>query len=85
MVRRRCWGVLRSQALGERRGDSGLPALPAALGVGHRPGVALHVQDVRRHLEPDREDGWGGRGRGEIAGDGGVEPRLIRWLSEYAR
>ena len=27
---------------------------PAALGVGHRPGVDLHVQDVRRHIELDR-------------------------------
>ena len=34
--------------------DPGLPASPVAPGVGHRLGVDFHVQDVRRHLGPDR-------------------------------
>ncbi len=40
--------------------DAGLPGLQVAAGVGHRLGVDLHVQDVRRHIGLDRQVGWSG-------------------------
>ena len=73
---------LRHDARGLRAWTRAYQASQVVAGVGHQPGVALHVQDVRRLARPRRRlGGWGRR----VAGDGCVEPRLIRWLSEYER
>ncbi len=43
-----------ASAQGAQGLDPDLQVSPAAPGVGHRPGVGLHVQGVLRHIELDR-------------------------------
>ena len=63
--------------------DSRLQGSPAAAGEGHRPGVNLQVQDVRRQLGLDRAVGWGGRsGRRGEPSDWRPEMRNGRGRSE---